>query len=77
MDEKQIVSELDSIIAYCDLLKEKATGLRKKLLPLQEGASPKRGKKKVISDEEIAKVLAGRQKFRNRKIMKAKLKSQP
>jgi hypothetical protein len=64
MDQKQIISELDSIISYCDLLKEKATGLRRKLMPVQVSASRKRG---AVSPEAMAKVLADRQKFRNKK----------
>lgn len=63
-NEKEFLNELDSIIALCDVLKEKATGLRRKLIPVQGSASRKRA---VISDEEIAKVLAGRRKFLNRK----------
>jgi hypothetical protein len=63
MDQKQIISELDSIISYCDLLKEKATGLRRKLMPVQVSASRKR----AVTPEAMAKVLADRQKFRNKK----------
>jgi hypothetical protein len=62
INEKEVINELDSIIAYCDLLKEKATGLRRKLERLNAPASRKRA---IISDQEIAKILAGRQKFRN------------
>ena len=64
MDEKEIIQDLDSIIAYCDLLKEKATGLRRKLARLHGPASRKRG---AVSPEVIAKVLADRRKFRNKK----------
>jgi hypothetical protein len=67
MTEQQIIDELDSVIAYCDVVKNKATGLRRKLARLYDPTSPKRGKKTVVSDEVIAKVLAGRQKFMNRK----------
>lgn len=70
MTEKQIIDELDSIISYCDVTKEKATGLRKKLALVEEGASPK-GSKKKLSDEVIAKVLAGRQKHLNKKAIAA------
>jgi hypothetical protein len=61
---KQIVNELDSIIALCDVLKDKATGLRKKLDPVEGSTSRKRP---AVSPEVIAKVLADRQRFRNRK----------
>ena len=63
IDEKEIINELDSIIAHCDLLKEKATRLRRKLARLHAPASRKRG----LSPEVIAKVLAGREKFLNKK----------
>ncbi len=63
IDEKEIINELDSIIAHCDLLKEKAAGLRRKLARLNEPTSRKRG----LSPEVIAKVLAGREKFLNKK----------
>lgn len=61
---KQIVNELDSIIALCDVLKDKATVLKKKLDPVEGSTSRKRA---AVSPEVIAKVLADRQKFRNRK----------
>ena len=63
MDEKEIIKELDSIIAHAELLKEKATGLRRKLARLHAPASRKRG----LSPEVIAKVIAGREKFLNKK----------
>jgi hypothetical protein len=66
IDEKEIINELDSIIAYCDLLKEKAAGLRRKLARLNEPASRKRGK--ILSDEVIAKVLAKRNKHMYKKL---------
>ena len=65
IDEKEIINELDSIIAYCDLLKEKAIGLRRKLERLNVPASRKRGK--VLSDQQIAHIFAGREKFRMKK----------
>lgn len=64
MTEQQIISELDDIISYCDVTKEKATGLRRKLARLNAPASRKRG---AVSPEVIAKVLAGREKFLNKK----------
>lgn len=64
MTEKEIINELDSIIAYCDLLKGKATGLRRKLARLNAPASRKRA---AVSPEVVAKVLAGREKFLNKK----------
>jgi hypothetical protein len=67
MEEKQIVDELDSIIALCDVLKDKATGLRRKLSPVEGTTSRKRA---AVSPEIIAKVLADRQKFLNRKALK-------
>lgn len=69
MTEQQIINELDSIIAYYDVAKEKAAGLRKKLSRIHGTASRKRV---VISDEEIAKVLAGRRAFLSRKAQKVK-----
>lgn len=66
MKEQEIINELDSIIAYCDLLKEKATELREKLNRFDKSASPKRG----ISKEEIAKIIAARNNFLNKKAMK-------
>jgi len=68
MTEQQIINELDSIIAYADGLKDKAAGLRRKLERLNAPTSRKRAKK--ISDETIAMVLAGRQKFLNKKAMR-------
>lgn len=69
MTEQQIINELESIEAYADGLKKKAAGLREKLVRLYEPASPKRGHKKAVSDEVIAKILARRQKSRNRKAL--------
>lgn len=66
MTEQQIITELDTIISYCDVTKEKATGLREKLSRFHDSASPKRGKK--LSDEVVAKVFAARQKHLNKKI---------
>lgn len=62
LTESQIINELDSIIAYCDVTKDKATGLRKKL------SAPIR-KKKIISDVQVANILAARQKNRNKKAL--------
>ena len=67
IDEKEIINELDSIIAHCDLLKEKATGLRRKLARLNEPTSRKRG----LSPEVVAKVLADREKFLNKRAEKS------
>jgi hypothetical protein len=64
MNERDIIDELDSIIAYCDVTKEKAAGLRRKLARLHAPASRKRG---GLSQEVIAEVLAKRKKFRNKK----------
>jgi hypothetical protein len=61
MTDQQFINELDSIIAYADGLKEKATGLRRKLNRVNEGASRKRA---AVSPEVMAKVLAKRQKNR-------------
>lgn len=60
MNEKKIISELESIEAWATGLKEKATGLRRKLERLNAPASRKRGK--ILSDEVIAKVIAKRNK---------------
>lgn len=65
MNEKEIISELESIEAWASGLKEKAAGLRRKLARFNEPASRKRGS--VLSDEQIARVLAGREKFRMKK----------
>jgi len=67
MKEQDIINELDSIIALCDVLKEKATGLKRKLDRFNSTASRKRSK---ISPEEVAKVLAGRRNFINKKALK-------
>ena len=67
MSEDQIINELDSIIAYCDGLKDKAAGLRRKLVRLNGSTSRKRA---AVSPEVIAKVLAGRQNFLNKKALK-------
>lgn len=69
MTGQQIINELNSIISYCDVTKEKATGLRRKLERINAPASRKRVK---ISEEEIAKVLAGRRKFLNNKANRKK-----
>jgi hypothetical protein len=61
MTEHKILQELDFIIAYATGLKEKATGLRRKLNRVNEGASRKRA---AVSPEVMAKVLAKRQKNR-------------
>jgi hypothetical protein len=63
MTEAQIINELDGIIAYCDVTKEKAAGLRRKLSRINGSTSRKR----AISDQEIAKVLSGRKNFLNKK----------
>lgn len=60
MTEQQIIDELANIVSYCDVTKEAAKGLMKKL------NKPAR-KKGGLSSMEIAKVLAGREKHRNKK----------
>lgn len=67
MTEQQIIHELDSIISYCDVTKEKATGLRRKLENLYSPVSRKRAK---ISDAELAKVISRRRNFINKKAMR-------
>lgn len=66
MDNQQIINELDSIIAYCDLLKEKAVKLRESIIK-----PPSNRRKTGLSKEAIAKVLADRKKFIVRKAKKA------
>lgn len=61
MTQQQIIDDLDTIISYCTITKEKAESLRKKLTG--SGARKKGG----LSKEEIARVLAGREKHRNKK----------
>lgn len=69
MKDQDIITELDSIIAYCDVLKDKAAGLRRKLNRVDGSTSRKRV---LISGQEIAKVLAGRRNFLNKKALKNK-----
>lgn len=64
MSEKEIISELESIEAWATGLKEKAAGLRRKLERFNAPASRKRD---VVSQGTIAKILADREKFRNKK----------
>ena len=63
MTESKIIEELDSIISYCEVTKRKAEGLRKKL-------TPKKAITQLPSKETLAKVLAGRQNFINKKNLK-------
>lgn len=70
MKEQEILNELDSIIALCDVMKDKATGLRRKLSPVEGATSRKRG---VVSQAEIDKVLTDLRKYRNRKAEKNKV----
>jgi predicted nucleic acid-binding protein len=64
MTEQQIIDELDSIISYCEVTREKATGLRRKL------EKPSR-KRRGISDQQIAKILAARTNYIIKKSLRA------
>jgi hypothetical protein len=68
MIEKEIINDLDLIIAYADGLKEKALELRKKL----ERHNGSTSRKRAISDREIAKVLSERKNFLTKKTNKVK-----
>jgi len=68
--EKAIINELDNIIAYCDVTRNKATELRKELGRLYDPTSPRRGRKPAVSPEEMTRVIAGRRKFLNKKALR-------
>lgn len=61
MTEQKIISKLDSIVAFADELKTKAAELRKEL------TAPVRQRRSKISEQEIAQLLARRNKNRNKK----------
>jgi len=63
MNNTAAINELDSIIAFTDELKIRATRLRSKLVSVDSPASPKRGKKtKELADKMMMSVIANRNK---------------
>lgn len=64
MKDQEIINELDSIIAMCDVLKEKATELRRKLERVNAPTSRKRG----LTDRQIAEIIAQKRKRQNQRL---------
>lgn len=66
MTPKQLIKELDDVIAYYDIAKGKATGLRKKLERFHASTSRKRAKEKEEeARRQLAHALAKRRKRMN------------
>ena len=65
MNNKQILDKLNQIEAFADLIKEHVAVLKKELEG--GGASESSARKGPLSEKEIAKVLAKRQKWRMKK----------
>jgi hypothetical protein len=61
LSEDKIIDELDIIIATCNQLKDKATGLRKKLGRVYAPA-PAKGKKAGLTPAQKAHILYKRNK---------------
>jgi hypothetical protein len=62
MNQTSIINELKTIIAHSDEVKQKATGLLRKL----EGVSTPSTSRKGVDPELAAKVLANRRKIATR-----------
>lgn len=62
MSNAKFISQLDTIVAFADELKIKAERLRKELVGVDQSASPKGVRKKIVPDSTMAKILSRQRK---------------